>query len=596
MNYQPIENYSIIGNLETVALVGMDGSIDFFCFPDFDSPTIFASLLDHDKGGSFKIAPVLNNVRCKQLYLPDTNVLMTRFLSSEGVAEIIDFMPIKKLSGRHALIRRVKTVRGTVRFGMLCDPRFDYARAKQKTTLNKFGATFKSSGKDKTTVNLRSNAEMTIVDGSAVSFFKLSAGDSKDFILELGNTQDSDTDLSELCESEFHNTVKYWRNWADRSNYSGRWREMINRSALTLKLLTSNTHGSVVAAATFGLPEEIGGERNWDYRFTWIRDSSLTLNALLHLGYNEAASGFMHWIEARCNELNDDGSLQIMYRPDGSKEMKEIELSHFEGYRKSKPVRIGNGASDQLQLDIYGELMDAIYLFDKQVKPVHHDLWVNLVKLVNWVCKHWESKDEGIWEVRGGRQEFLYSRLMCWVAIDRAVRLAWKRSLPAPLDDWLRCRNSIYNDIYDNFWNSDKQAFVQHKNTTSLDAACLVMPLVGFIGPTDPRWISTLDAVERELTDDSLVYRYKNEEAASDGLSGDEGTFSICSFWFVECLSKAGRLDDARLYFEKMLGYANHTGLYSEELGPSGEHLGNFPQAFTHLALISAACDLNSRL
>jgi GH15 family glucan-1,4-alpha-glucosidase len=304
----------------------------------------------------------------------------------------------------------------------------------------------------------------------------------------------------------------------------------------------------------------------------------------------------MKWIEARCGELNPDGSLQIMYGIDGRHDLSESLLDHFEGYKKSSPVRIGNGAYNQRQLDIYGELMDSVYLYDKYGEPVSYDLWQNLCKLVNWVCHNWQKRDEGIWEVRGGEQEFLHSRLMCWVAVDRAIRLARKRSFPAPLVEWSKVRDKIYNEIFTNFWDPKKQTFIQHKKSTALDASNLLMPMMKIIGANDPRWLSTLNAIQDELVDDSLVYRYKVNAGASDGLSGEEGTFCMCSFWNVECLSRSGDVEKARFLFEKMLGYSNHLGLYSEELGSKGEHLGNFPQAFTHLSLISAAYDIDRRL
>jgi GH15 family glucan-1,4-alpha-glucosidase len=599
MNYQPIENYGVIGDLHTVALVGMDGSIDFMCFPHFDSPTVFAALLDSKKGGRFRIAPVLNGVRHKQLYLPDSNILLTRFLSSEGVAEISDFMAVEgtREGHWHDLVRRVKAVRGEIRFRMVCAPRFDYGRRAHRVQQEKGAVLFLPEGEGFAALRLRTKAPLELKDGAAVAEFTLRAGETMAFVLEEACPHEESPSVADDYVAEaFKGTLNYWRNWIGRSNYRGRWREMVDRSALTLKLLTSHQHGSVVAAPTFGLPEVIGGERNWDYRYTWIRDASFTLYGLIRLGFTEEAAHFMKWIEARCGELNPDGSLQIMYGIDGRHALPEETLSHFEGYRGSSPVRIGNGAYDQLQLDIYGELMDSVYLYDKYGDPISYDLWSNLVRLIDWVCANWRRRYEGIWEVRGGKQEFLYSRLMCWVAVDRGVRLAQKRSFPAPLERWLKTRNEIYQEIFTNFWDEQRGCFVQHKGSTNLDAANLLMPLVKFISPKDPRWLSTLHAIERELVDDSLVYRYRTGDGAPDGLKGEEGTFTMCSFWLVECLSRSGDTRKARYRFEKMLGYANHLGLYAEELGRSGEHLGNFPQAFTHLGLISAATDLDRRL
>ena len=599
MGYQPIENYGVIGDLDTVALVGMDGSIDFMCFPEFNSPTIFAALLDHEKGGRFQISPVLPGATAKQRYLPDSNVLLTRFLSVDGVAEISDFMAIEEVGRQwHDLVRRVKTVRGEVRFRMVCDPRFDYGRRGHRVESNGKEVLFQPEGKGFSSLRLRSEIPLRVENGTATAEFTLRAGGTASFLLEeVKENGESPSTGEDYVSSSFKNTLNYWRLWMARSTYRGRWRETVNRSALTLKLLTSRTHGSIVAAPTFGLPETIGGVRNWDYRFTWIRDASFTLYGLIRLGYTEEAAAFMRWIEARCGELSPDGSLQVMYGIDGRHKMREEPLPHFEGYRKSSPVRIGNDACNQLQLDIYGELMDSVYLYDKYGQPISHDLWIDLVRLIDWVCGNWMRKDDSIWEIRGNRQEFLYSRFMCWVAVDRAIRIARKRSLPAPTTRWHEVRDAIYRDVFKDFWNPRRGAFVQYKGGASIDAATLLMPLVKFVSPVDPRWLSTLGEIEKTLVDDSLVYRYREAvEAAPDGITGVEGTFTMCSFWFVECLCRAGNVQKARLIFEKMLGYANHLGLYSEELGPSGEHLGNYPQAFTHLGLISAAYQLDLRL
>jgi GH15 family glucan-1,4-alpha-glucosidase len=597
VSYQPIENYAIIGDLCTVALVGMDGSIDFLCAPRFDSPSVFAALLDKDTGGRFRINPHLTDERRKQVYLPDTNVLLTRFLAKEGVAEISDFMPIMDLGHSHTVVRRVKTVRGAVRYRMVCAPRFDYARAEHRVEAKEREVLFLSKGNDGLAFRLRSSVPVRINGPDVVAEFSLHGGESASFIFEEALPgQPSPSAAEHYVEDAFKQTVNYWRRWMSLSQYKGRWREMVNRSALALKLMTSHEHGSLVAAPTFGLPEEIGGGRNWDYRYTWIRDSAFTLYALIRLGYTDEARAFMSWIEARCHELEPDGALQIMYGLDGRHKLTEEELPGLEGYRRSSPVRIGNGAYAQKQLDIYGELMDSVYLYNKYGEPISHDLWMQLTRLIQWVCTHWREADEGIWEVRGGQKEFLYSRLMCWVAVDRGIRLAQKRSFPAPLGQWLEVRDAIYSEILNHFWDPQHRAFVQCKGSKSLDAAALLMPLVRFMGPTDPRWLSTLKAIEHELVGDSLVQRYRIGTAAHDGLEGEEGTFNMCTFWYVECLSRAGDTAQARFFFEKMLGYANHVGLYAEELGPRGEHLGNFPQAFTHLGLISAAYNLDQRL
>jgi len=598
LEQQPIENHGVVGDMRTVALVTTDGAIDYLCWPRFDSPTVFAALLDADKGGSFRIEPTLPGAKRKQLYLPDTNILLTRFLSSQGVAEISDFMAVS-LDGQmpQALVRRVKCVRGEVSFLLVCDPRFDYGRATHEVEHRDGEVLFVSSSEDRMMLRLRVDAPVEVRDGVVQVKFTLAAGETAAFVLSSADRSDDwRCTAPDFVAESFKATHDYWHEWVGRCQYRGRWQEVVRRSALVLKLLTSKDHGSIVAAATFGLPEELGGVRNWDYRFTWIRDASFTVYALMRLGYKQEAADFMRWIEARCGEMEAGSSLQIMYGIDGRHELPEEVLTHLSGYRGSSPVRVGNAAFDQMQLDIYGELMDSVYLHDKYGEQLHHDLWIKLADLVDWVCEHWQEKDEGIWEVRGGKQHFLYSRLMCWVAVDRGIRLASKRSLPAPLEQWLHVRSEIYHDIFTNFWDEERQAFVQHLGSNSMDAAVLMMPLVKFISPSDPRWLSTLRAVEEELVDDSLVFRYRMGKGASDGLHGEEGTFCICSFWYVESLARSGDLAQARFIFEKTLGYANHLGLFAEELGPSGEHLGNFPQAFTHLALISAAHYLDRAL
>ena len=596
-HFKPIGNYGVIGDLQTVALVGMDASIDFMCFPEFDSPTIFAALLDPGRGGSFQLAPVLKNAQRKQLYIPDSNILLTRFQAEGGLAEVSDFMPITGLGHSHALVRRIKSIRGDISVRMVCAPRFDYGRAEHKVVKRKREVLFISRGPDKTVLRLRSQVPLKTVNGDAFAEVKLRSGEKAAFILEdASEGKETPSCRPDYVTESFKQTINFWREWVRHSQYRGRWREMVNRSALTLKLLTSARYGSIVAAPTFALPEEIGGVRNWDYRYTWIRDASFTIYALMRLGYTSEAGAFMHWIEGLCAELKPLSPLQVMYRINGQGNIEESELKNLRGYRGSRPVRIGNAAYDQLQLDVYGELMDSVYLHNKFGELISYDFWRHLVQLIDWVCDNWRQADKGIWEVRGGVYEFLYSRVMCWVAIDRGLRLAEKRSFPASRGKWQQVRDEIYRDVYNEFWDPELQSFVQYKGAKTVDASALLMPLVKFIGPTDPRWRSTLKCINQNLVEDSLVYRYNVLKGANSGFPGREGTFTVCSFWNVESLARAGDLKLALFYFEKTLSYANHLGLYSEELGPSGEQLGNFPQAFTHLGLISAAYFLDRKL
>jgi len=595
MNYQPIENYGVIGDLHTAALVGMDGSIDFMCFPRFDSPTIFAALLDHEKGGRFKIAPAAGEFKHHQRYFPDTNILLTRFLGEQGIAAVSDFMAMEKQGHQQNLVRRVKVIRGEINFRIVCAPKFDYGRASHSLERKTHEILFIPKGKNLPALRLRGSIPLKSENGQAVAEFKLRAGQTASFVLEEAKGESPSANPDYVTDA-FKETMNYWLGWIGQSKYRGRWREMVNRSALVLKLLTSQRHGSIVAAPTFGLPEHIGGGRNWDYRYTWIRDASFTLYALMRLGYTGEAQAFFHWMEQRCRDLKPGHPLQVMYRLDGRRELPERILTNLEGYQGSRPVRIGNQASEQLQLDIYGELLDAILIYDKHGEPISYDFWTNITTLTEWVCKNWKRPDNGIWEVRGGVQPFLYSRVMCWVAIDRAIQLARRRSFPAPLVRWHRVRDEIYRNIYATFWDRRLKSFVQYRGAKTVDAASLLLPLVKFISPSDPRWKSTLQVIEKNLVEDSLVYRYRPNKAAPDGLKGGEGTFSTCSFWYIECLARAGDLKQARFIFEKALGYSNHLGLYAEQLGPCGEHLGNFPQALSHIALISAAWNLDERL
>jgi GH15 family glucan-1,4-alpha-glucosidase len=596
--YAPIEDHGIIGDLHSVALVTQQGEIDWYCCPRFDSPSVFGAILDGEKGGLFRISPVDQDTRTKQLYLPDTNVLITRFLSDQGVGEVIDFMPVGAAEeDRHRIVRIVQCVRGHMHFRLDCSPRFNYGRTEHELSIDANGAVFST---DDLTLALDSPVALSEDAGGVHAFFTLEPGDRRTFVLERipDGGHSARPFPEEVCQHLFADTVDYWRRWLNQCTYRGRWRETVRRSALVLKLLCYRPTGAIVAAPTTSLPEGIGGERNWDYRYTWIRDASFTLYAFLKLGFTEEARDFMAFLKARALEQHSSnaGPLQIMYGIDGRHELEEFELDNLEGYRQSRPVRVGNGAAGQLQLDIYGELINSIYLYDKRGEPIDYELWKVVVELLVWLMLHWDSKDEGIWEVRGGQQHFTYSRLMSWIAFDRALRIAQTRGFPCPRIAWRETRDAIFEQIMTRGYSKDRQAFVQVLDGDVLDASTLMMVMGHFVSPNDPLMVSTLDAIRDELVTDSLVYRYNPALAADDGLSGEEGTFSICSFWWVEALARAGNLDEARLAFEKMHTYANHLGLYSEEIGPSGEALGNFPQAFTHLSLVSAALYLDRAL
>jgi len=605
--YPNISAHGLIGDLQTAALVTTDGTIDFFCCPRFDSPSVFASLLDANRGGYFRIGPAGDRYVTRHLYFPDTAMLITRFMTADGVGEVMDFMPVIEgnPTASHRIVRHLRVARGTMRFVLDLQPRFDYGRASHSVDITENGVVFHSE--DRTDLTLHCSVRRSpsgpetakiehAADGVSATF-TLREGQIGGVVLESAGGKPRAVPLAEI-EGLARDTGAFWRGWLGRSTYSGRWREMVERSAMTLKLLTYEPTGAPVAAATFGLPEQAGGERNWDYRFSWVRDGSLTMHALTNLGYLEEAARFGGWLRDRVAEGtggNGSGPLKIMYRIDGSSDLTEETLDHFEGWRGSRPVRIGNGAAGQLQLDIYGEALDAVFTADNFGLPIAHDGWLALTAIIDWVAENWDQPGEGVWETRGGRKDFTYGRFQCWVALDRAIKLAERNGRPANVAKWTAERDRIYHQVMSRGWNKDVKAFTQYYGTDVLDSSLLLMPIEGFVSPTDPLWLSTLEAMDHKLVSDSLVYRY-NPAASPDGLHGGEGTFSLCTFLYVDALARAGRLEDAGLTFQKMHTYANHLGLFSEEIGSTGEQLGNFPQAFTHLSLINSAITLNHAL
>jgi GH15 family glucan-1,4-alpha-glucosidase len=595
--YPAIEDHAVIGDLHTVALVATDGTIDWCCLPQFDSPAVFASLLDADRGGSFSVR-CEEAGRTRQLYMPDSNVLVTRFLGTDSVGEVVDFMvphhPGDPLAHPgHLVIRRLRAVRGTVDFTIMCRPAFDFGRQDHAVHAPDHGGAVFTCPGAQAELFLRSDCRFSVAGQAATAAVTLAPGEELDLLLEWGGRPEppAEGEASRLLDA----TVGYWRNWLRRSRYQGRYREVVERSALMLKLLVYQPSGALVAAPTTSLPEVVGGAGNWDYRYTWIRDSAFTLYALMRLGFTEEAAGFMTWLEARCHEAPDDRGLQVLYAIDGNPEVPESVLDHLDGYQGSRPVRVGNSAAGQLQLDIYGELMDSVYLYNKYGRPIGYDLWDALGRQLDWLEKHWQLPDAGIWESRGSRHRNTYSGVMTWVAFERATRVARQRGLPAPVARWRDIADSAYLTVQRQGWSPDRRAYVQNLGGgKTLDASLLVMPLVKFVGPNDPRFLATLDRIGEELVSDSLVRR--NQSNSSDRLHGSEGTFNMCSFWYVEALARAGRIKEGRYIFEKMLTHANHVGVFAEQIGAAGEALGNFPQAFTHLALISAACNLDRGL
>ncbi|MGW8943300.1 glycoside hydrolase family 15 protein [Streptomyces koyangensis] len=605
--YLPIGEHGIIGDLRTAALVGTDGRIDWFCAPRFDSPSLFGGLLDAEKGGSWRIDPLCAVASRQQFYFPDTNILVTRMLTEDGIVEVQDFMPVLRPRDPHhqqRLVRRVTAVRGRMRMRSVVAPRMDYGRAPHRLTLDGDLAEFTG---EHLVVSVRSGLpwQQAGPEGrDAETAFALKEGESVLFVLQTrdpGEERPREGITAERAEDLFRATATFWRNWLAHSTYTGRWREMVHRSALTLKLLTHEPTGALVAAPTLGLPEELGGVRNWDYRYVWIRDAAFSLYALLRLGFTDEAEAFFDWLARSVRHCEDGsaGPLRVLYSIDGRSDLPEEELPHLEGYRGASPVRVGNCAYGQLQLDVYGELFDAAYLFNKYGDGISWQTWADLVTVLDWLLDHWDSEDQSIWEGRSGPHRHTYSRVMCWVAVERMVRIARQRGLPADLVRWTSVRDEIFRQVMAEGWNERLGSFVQRladgadeQPPEILDASLLLMPMVKFLSPRDERFRSTLRAISEGLVADSLVFRY-DRSVVGDGVAGDEGTFSLCSFWWVEALTRTGQTEDARLALEKTFTFANHLGQYAEQVGVTGEQLGNFPQALTHLALISAAVNLD---
>src|SRR5687767_12137664 len=604
MTETAIADHALIGDLQTAALITTDGSVDWLCLPRFDSPSVFGALLDDARGGHFRIRPAGTEYTAKQMYYPDSAIVVTRFFTEEGLGQVVDFMPTagSTATESHRLARMVQCVRGRMSFQIDVAPRFDYGRQPHRVEVTDEGAVFRTAELALTLHVVREPEDervgRSIVEDDDVHVtMDLVAGQARGVLLESQAEGPPRRIGAAEIRRLFDETVEFWRTWLAGANYTGRWRESVQRSAITLKLMTYAPTGGLVAAPTAALPEQIGGERNWDYRYTWVRDASFSVHALLRLGFVEEADQFAHWLGDRVRERvgSDSGPMNIMYRIDGSSDLKEDVLDNWRGYRGSAPVRIGNGAAEQLQLDIYGEAMDSIFEADRAGLALPYQGWSAISGVLDWLADNWDQPEEGIWETRGGRQSFTYGRVMCWVAFDRGIRMALEHGRPAPLERWTAERDQIYRQVMERGFHKSRQAFVQHYDTDVLDSALLRMPTVGMIDGRDPLWLSTLTAMDDELVTDSLVYRY-DPEASPDGLLGSEGTFSLCTFAYVDALTRAGRLEDARNAFEKMLTYGNHVGLYSEEIALTGEQIGNFPQAFTHLALIDAAVTLDAAL
>ncbi len=593
MTDQPtISDYGLIGDMQSAALVGRHGGIDWCCLPRFDSGSVFAALLDPQRGGTWLIQPA-EPYAAVQRYLTGTNILETTFRTAAAEAVLTDFMPVTaegRPAGNHREIhRRLHGLRGEMPMRVRFMPRFEYGA--RSTRLEMIGEGLFASDRTDQVLTLASVRpfEWRIEQGAAETDFTLPAGDTRWLVLRHDDDDVHPVDRYE-SQRKLEATTAFWLRWSSKVRYTGPWRDAVERSALTLKLLTDCETGAVIAAPTTSLPETLGGIRNWDYRFVWLRDAVFTLTALQSVGHGAEADAFMRFLRRVCRH-EGGGHLQIMYTVNGRRDLEERQLEHLSGYRGSRPVRVGNGAVDQLQLDVYGEVLAAADAWRRE-HPMSEGVWRTLRPLVDWVSGHWHLPDSSIWEVRGETRHYVFSKVMNWVALDRGIRIATDLSLPADLPAWTAARAAVRAEILERGWNPARGAFIQaYDHPDTLDAAALTIPMMGFLPWDDPRVISTVRAIQRDLTtpDGELVYRY----LTPDGLDGEEGAFSICTFWLAEALCRIGDRPQAERIFHRMLGYANHLGLYSEEIDPlSGEFLGNFPQAFTHIGLIQCAVAL----
>lgn len=636
-----IDDHGLVGDLRTTALINNAGTVASLCLPDADSASVFAALLD-GAGGHLSIdlvdIPDDVEIRSRQHYLPNTNILMTRLEGAGGITQIRDFMvPLQLAQGRvGVLVRQVTALRGPRSVHLSCWPGFDYARAEHRAALSDDGRTVDFTS-DAGHLRLHSSHELQLAarhrGPEATLDVTLQPDEAATLVLEWVAPSSAADDSPgsaasghatagqtiEQVDGWAHATEHYWHSWIDSTSYAGGWADAVRRSALCLKLLQHQPTGGIVAAPTFGLPEWPGADRNWDYRYVWLRDAAFVIFAFLRIGFVDEATQFTHWLARRCVDIEAGNGLHPVYRLDGTPPDDEIELDHFAGYAGSRPVRIGNDAYHQVQLDVLGEVMDGLYLFDR-VRPISWDLWLVLGVQLDWLAEHWQEPDSGIWEIRGEPQQFVSSKLLVWVAFERALRLARRRGLPGDRDKWQAAADAAYRWVQEHGWDDDLGSYVQRAGARDLDASTLLIPMLRFAAGTDPRVLATLDAIGAQLATDSMLYRYRvpgspedagpDDDAADDDAAGDdaadggaidgvgsaEGTFTVCTFWYVENLARAGRLHEARLTFEKVLTYANELGLFSEQIGPAGEALGNFPQALTHLGLISAATTLDQAL